>query len=74
MALLWFHMRITNRAVATVLIVFIDMMSLHITLFEAFFEYNFQIKQEQCIFGSSDVICRDIINPEIADGQPTYIF
>ena len=54
--------------------IFIDMIPLHIILFQAFLQDNSQIKQEQCIFGSSDVIPRDIFNPDFADGQPTYIF
>ena len=67
-------MRITYWAVAMVLFVFINMMPLHITLCQTFFQDNHQIKQEQCIFGSSDVIPRDIFNPDFAGGQPTYIF
>ena len=70
-AQLWFHMRITYWAVGMILFVFIDMMPLHITLFQAFFQDNSQIKQEQCIFGSCDVIPRDIFNPDFTNGQPT---
>ena len=65
-------MRITYWAVGMVLFVFIDMMPLHVTLFQAFVQDNSQINQEQCIFGSCDVIPRDIFNSDFADGQ-TYI-
>ena len=56
-----------------VVFVFIDMMHLHIILFQALLQDNSQIKREQCIFVSSDVLPRDIFNPEFADSQPTYI-
>ena len=36
--------------------------------------YDALIKQEQCIFGSPDVLPRDIFNSIFADGQPTYVF
>ena len=74
MAQLWFHMRITYLAVGMVLFVFINMMPLHITLFQAFFKIVPKLSKISVFFGSSDVIPRDIFNPDFADGQPTYIF
>ena len=44
-----------------------------IILFQALLQDNSQIKREQYIFVSYDVIPRDTFNPEFADSQPTYI-
>ena len=66
-------MGITHWVVVMVLFVSINMMPLHITLFQALLQDNSQIKQEQCIFGSSGVLSRDNFNPDFADGQRTHI-
>ena len=65
-------MEITCWTVVMALFVFVDMTPLYIILFQALSQDNSQIKQEQWIFGSSDVSPRDIFNSDFADGQPTY--
>ena len=74
MAQPWIHMGITFWAVVMTLFVFVDITPLHIILCQALLQDNFQIMQERCIFGYSDVSPGDIFNLDFTDDQPTYIF